>query len=61
MFRSFRLGEKRSAEFRAETFNLPNTVIMGTPNGNVLDPNFGKVTGIQNQPRSMQLGVKVIF
>jgi hypothetical protein len=61
MFRAFRLMEKRSLEFRAESFNLPNTVIMGTPNGNALDPNFGKVTGTQNSPRSLQLGAKIIF
>jgi outer membrane receptor protein involved in Fe transport len=61
IFRAFRILEKRSLEFRAESFNLPNTVIMGTPNGNALDPNFGKVTGTQNSPRSLQFGAKVIF
>ncbi|MFN7920838.1 MAG: TonB-dependent receptor [Bryobacteraceae bacterium] len=61
IFRAFPILEKRQLEFRAETFNLPNTSIMGTPNGNVLDANFGRVTGIQNQPRSMQLGLKLIF
>jgi len=61
IFRQFPFLEKRSIEFRAESFNLPNTVILGVPNGNVLDPNFGKITGIANSPRSLQLGLKVIF
>ena len=50
IFRQFPFKERRSIEFRAESFNLPNTVIMGTPNGSVLDPNFGKVTGTANSP-----------
>ncbi|MEO8126569.1 MAG: hypothetical protein ABI822_05710, partial [Bryobacteraceae bacterium] len=61
IFRQFKFLEKRSIEFRAESFNTPNTVIMGTPNGNVLDANFGKVTATANSPRSLQLGLKVIF
>ena len=39
-------------EFRAESFNTPNTVILGTPNGNVLDPNFGKDQRHPNRRRS---------
>ena len=61
IFRQFPFLEKRSIEFRAESFNLPNTVILGVPNGNVLDPNFAKITGTANSPRSLQLGLKVIF
>jgi outer membrane receptor protein involved in Fe transport len=61
IFRAFRLMDKGSLEFRAESFNTPNTVIMGTPNGNVLDPNFSKVTGTANSPRSLQLGLKLTF
>ncbi|MCC6341788.1 MAG: TonB-dependent receptor [Bryobacterales bacterium] len=61
IFRQFPFKENRSVEFRAESFNLPNTVILGTPNGNVLDPNFGKITGTANSERTLQLGLKVIF
>jgi hypothetical protein len=61
IFRQFPFSEKRSLEFRAESFNTLNTVIMGIPNGNVLDPNFGKVTSVANSPRSLQLGLKVVF
>ncbi len=61
VFRQFPFLEKRSVEFRAESFNTPNTVIMGIPNGSVLDPNFGRVTSVANTPRSLQFGLKVIF
>ena len=61
VFRQFRFLESRLIESRAESFNTPNTVIMGTPNGNVLDANFGRVTSTANAPRSLQLGLKVIF
>jgi outer membrane receptor protein involved in Fe transport len=61
IFKQFPFLETRRVEFRAESFNLPNVVIMGVPNGNVLDPNFGRVTATSNNPRSLQLGLKVIF
>lgn len=61
IFRQFPFLERRALEFRAESFNTSNTVILGIPNGNVLDPNFSKITGTANAPRSLQLGLKVIF
>ncbi len=63
VFRAFPFAENRAVEFRAESFNTPNTVIMGVPNGSLLDANFGKVTSLAtgNLPRSLQLGLKLIF
>ncbi|HYM10115.1 MAG TPA: carboxypeptidase-like regulatory domain-containing protein [Bryobacterales bacterium] len=61
VFRQFPIREGKLVEFRAESFNTPNTVIMGTPNGNVLDPNFGKIFGTTTGSRSLQLGLKVLF
>jgi len=61
VFRNFRIFEHREVEFRAESFNTPNTVIMGTPNGSLTDPNFGRVTATANSPRSLQLGLKIVF
>ncbi|MGH9694295.1 MAG: hypothetical protein ACRD5Z_09150, partial [Bryobacteraceae bacterium] len=61
IFRQFRLGERRSIEFRAESFNLPNTAILNNPNGSVTDANFGKVTSTANTERSLQLGLELIF
>ncbi|MBS1858065.1 MAG: TonB-dependent receptor [Acidobacteria bacterium] len=61
VFRQFTIREGKLVEFRAESFNTPNTVILGTPNGNVLDPNFGKIFGTATGPRSLQLGLKIIY
>ncbi len=61
VFREFRFLESRALEFRAEAFNLPNTAILGTPNGNLLNVNFGKITGTANSERTLQLGVKIKF
>jgi hypothetical protein len=62
IFREFKFFETRSVQFRAESFNTPNTVIMGNPAANVSTPaTFGKVTGTANSPRSLQLGMKVTF
>lgn len=61
VFRQFRFRENKYVEFRAESFNTANTAIMGTPVTSVLDPNFGKVLGTANAPRSLQFGLKVIY
>lgn len=62
VFREFPFLETRSIEFRVESFNLPNTVILGTPAGNISNPaTFGTVTGTANAPRSLQLGLKLQF
>jgi hypothetical protein len=61
VFRRFPFKESRAFEFRAESFNIFNTVILGIPNGNVLDANFGRITGTANSPRSLQLGLKLQF
>jgi len=62
IFREFPFLESRSVEFRVESFNTPNTVIMGTPNSNLSNPaTFGTVTGTANSPRSLQLGLKIRF
>jgi hypothetical protein len=63
MFRQFHtnLGEARYFEFRAEGFNVFNNVVFGQPNSGIGSQNFGKVTGTQNQPRQLQLGLKFYF
>ena len=62
IFRQFKILETRALEFRAESFNTPNTVIMGQPAAGVSNPaTFGTVTSTANSPRSLQLGLKLIF
>ncbi len=65
VFRGFPIwGEDRKLEFRAEAFNLFNTVIFGSPNSDVSNPsNFGTVTSRANgnAPRVLQFGLRFIF
>jgi len=64
IFRQFPFGEHRSIEFRAESFNLPNTAILAAPTSagaNAVDPAFGTVTSTANTERTLQLGLKIIF
>jgi carboxypeptidase family protein len=63
IFRQFPFwGEGRRIEFRAEAFNLFNTVILGTPGNDISNlSNFGKANSTANSPRQLQLGAKIIF
>jgi hypothetical protein len=62
IFRQFPFLETRRIEFRAEAFNLLNTVIYGQPANDMADPSsFGRIFGTANNPRSLQLGAKIIF
>ena len=62
IFRQFPLwSESRRLEFRAEAFNLFNTVIFAGPNSDINGGGFGLVTTTANSPRVMQFGLKVIY
>ena len=63
LFRQFPFwGEGRRIEFRAEAFNIFNTVILGTPGNDISNASsFGKANGTANSPRQLQLGAKIIF
>jgi hypothetical protein len=61
IFRQFPIMEKRRIEFRAEAFNLTNSVVYGTPSNNMTSSTFGQVLSLANSPRKLQLGLKVIF
>ena len=63
IFRQFPLwNESRHLEFRAEAFNLFNTVIFGTPHSDINSPsNFGLVTSAANSARVMQFGLRLVF
>jgi len=45
LFKSFAISERFKVQFRAEGFNVANTPQYGTPNNNLQDANFGRVTG----------------
>ncbi len=62
IFRQFPILDRAKFEFRAEAFNLLNHQILGQPNNDMADTaNFGRITSIANNPRSLQLGAKVIW
>ncbi|MBI4905688.1 MAG: carboxypeptidase regulatory-like domain-containing protein [Acidobacteria bacterium] len=61
MFKNTRFSERFNLQFRAEAFNLTNTPVFAGPNTNVESGGFGTVTGQSNGPRSVQLGLKLLF
>jgi hypothetical protein len=67
--RVFRIGEKRSVQFRAEAFNMPNHVNPNNPNAptptsaptiTLTDPNFGRILSAADG-RTMQMALKFVF
>jgi hypothetical protein len=55
-------GESTYLEVRGEFFNVFNRVVFGGPAANVNDPNsFGTIGSAANNPRVIQLGMKLIF
>jgi hypothetical protein len=63
IFRQFPFwGESRRIEFRAEAFNLFNTLIFGAPNSDISNTSsFGTVNSAANTARQLQFGLKIIF
>jgi hypothetical protein len=57
--RIFNLGTQRF-ELRAEAFNLPNAARPNNPPTALTNPNFGRVTTLQD-PRVMQFALKYVF
>ena len=59
-----RIGERVNVMFRIEAFNLFNRVQFGPPNTQASTAPtsiFGQVTSQANQPRLMQLGLRLTF
>jgi hypothetical protein len=56
---SFREGAR--LEVRLEVFNVLNRVQFAAPDANVGDATFGQITAQANQPRQVQLGMKLYF
>lgn len=61
LFKSFTFKERITAQFRAEALNATNTVYFGTPNTSFTSSTFGVITSQINNPRLVQLGVRVKF
>ena len=50
-----------TAQFRAEFYNLLNHPQFAAPNGSVTSQSFGQVTAQANNPRDVQLALKISF
>jgi hypothetical protein len=48
-------------DFRWEAFNAFNRSVFGTGDTNINSPNFGRVLTTTNEPRRMQLGLKLYW
>jgi len=59
--RKFQITEGQQVEFRAEAFNVTNTVRLGNPNATVSGGQFGRITSSNGGPRIMQFALKYVF
>jgi hypothetical protein len=59
--KSFRITETVRLDLRGEAFNLTNSPRFATGSRNIDDPNFGVVRSQINEPRRMQLALKLYF
>lgn len=61
LYKDFRVTERWRLQVRADMFNLFNTPIFGYPDSGLTDQTFGQVFGVDNSPREIQLGLRVMF
>jgi hypothetical protein len=58
LFKTFDIGEKVKAQFRAEALNFTNTPLFNGPNTTFTNPQFGRINSQANFSRLVQLGVR---
>jgi hypothetical protein len=63
LFKQVPLGFREGArlEVRLEAFNVLNRVQFAAPDTNVGDATFGQITRQANQPRQLQIGLKLYY
>jgi hypothetical protein len=59
--RKFNVAEGQQVEFRAEAFNVTNSLRLGNPVVSVSGGQFGRITSSNAGPRIMQFALKYIF
>jgi hypothetical protein len=55
------LRENGKIEYRFEAFNLANATHMANPVTGLTNPNFGRITGTDGDPRILQMALKVAW
>ena len=62
LLKDFQLNDRVGFQFRAEAFNMFNTVNFRLPDSNLSSAQFGRITQVvADSQRIIQLGVKVLF
>jgi hypothetical protein len=61
VFKNTHITERLGLQFRTEVFNLFNRVRFGYPNTGLGNPNYGVVSAQSNDPRLIQLALRLIF
>ena len=61
VFKQFIVKERFRSEFRTEFFNLTNTPSFNIPTSNFQASNFGRLEAQRNNPRQVQLALKLYF
>ncbi len=59
--KSIKATQKLDLDVRLEVFNLFNRIVWGAPNTDFSSNNFGLITTQDNNPRRMQIGVKLYW
>jgi hypothetical protein len=61
LYKNFGLTEKVNLRFGVDFFNIFNRHVWDAPDTNVEDANFGKILGLNGNPRAIQLNARVSF
>ena len=61
LFKTFDINERFRLQVRGEFFNTFNSPMFGLPNTMFGNRNFGRVTSQQNDPRQVQLALRLMF
>jgi Carboxypeptidase regulatory-like domain/TonB dependent receptor-like, beta-barrel len=61
IYKDIAVHERLHLMIRGEAFNLTNTPEFANPDTNLQDPTFGAITSQFNQPRQIQLGLRLAF
>jgi hypothetical protein len=59
--RNFPFRDRANLQFRADAFNMSNSVVFGGPNSTLGNNNFGIITGTANGARQVQFSMKLVF